>query len=75
MIGALVERVRFDAILLFSGLWLTVVYVPIAHMVWASEGMIFKFGAIDFAGGTVVHVNAGIAGLVGVLSPARGSAI
>ncbi len=67
VIGALVERVRFGAILMFSGLWLTLVYVPIAHMVWASEGLIFKLGAIDFAGGTVVHINAGIAGLVGVL--------
>ncbi|MEO7603174.1 MAG: ammonium transporter [Sphingomicrobium sp.] len=67
VIGALVERVRFGAILLFSGLWLTIVYAPIAHMVWASDGLIFKLGAIDFAGGTVVHINAGIAGLVGVL--------
>ena len=67
VIGALVERVRFGAILLFTGLWLTLVYVPIAHMVWAAEGWIFKLGAIDFAGGTVVHVNAGIAALVGVL--------
>src|SRR5436305_5382280 len=66
VIGALVERVRFAAILLFSCLWLTVVYAPLAHMVWASEGLLFKFGAIDFAGGTVVHINSGVAGLVGV---------
>jgi Amt family ammonium transporter len=66
VIGALVERVRFPAIMLFSILWLTVVYAPLAHMVWASEGLLFKFGAIDFAGGTVVHINAGVAGLVGV---------
>jgi Amt family ammonium transporter len=66
VIGALVERVRFAAILLFSSLWLTVVYAPLAHMVWASEGLLFKFGAIDFAGGTVVHINSGVAGLVGV---------
>ena len=66
VIGALVERVRFSAIMLFALLWLTVVYAPLVHMVWASEGFLFKFGAIDFAGGTVVHINSGIAGLVGV---------
>ena len=66
VVGALVERVRFGAIMLFSGLWLTIVYAPIAHMVWASEGLLYRFGAIDFAGGPVVHVNAGVAGLVGV---------
>ena len=66
VIGALVERVRFPPIMLFSVLWLTVVYAPLAHMVWASEGLLFKFGAIDFAGGTVVHINAGVAGLVGI---------
>src|SRR3954471_5432076 len=66
VVGALVERVRFSAMILFAILWLTVVYAPLAHMVWASEGMLFKFGAIDFAGGTVVHINSGIAGLVGV---------
>jgi Amt family ammonium transporter len=67
VIGALVERVRFGAIMLFSALWLTIVYAPLAHMVWSSEGLLFAMGAIDFAGGTVVHINAGIAGLVGVL--------
>jgi Amt family ammonium transporter len=66
VIGALVERVRFSAIMLFATLWLTIVYAPLAHMVWSFEGMLFKFGAIDFAGGTVVHINSGIAGLVGV---------
>jgi ammonium transporter, Amt family len=66
VIGALVERVRFPAIMLFAALWLTVVYAPLAHMVWSSDGLLFKFGAIDFAGGTVVHINSGIAGLVGV---------
>ena len=66
VIGALVERVRFSAIMLFSLLWLTLVYAPLAHMVWSSDGLLFKFGAIDFAGGTVVHINSGIAGLVGV---------
>ena len=66
VIGALVERVRFSAIMLFATLWLTVVYAPLAHMVWASDGLLFRFGAIDFAGGTVVHINSGVAGLVGV---------
>jgi Amt family ammonium transporter len=66
VIGALVERARFGAIMLFSLLWQAVVYAPLAHMVWASDGFLFKFGAIDFAGGTVVHINSGIAGLVGV---------
>lgn len=66
VIGALVERVRFSAMMLFASLWLTIVYAPLAHMVWASEGFLFKFGAIDFAGGTVVHINSGIAGLVGI---------
>jgi len=66
VIGGLVERVRFSAIMLFSFLWLTMVYAPLAHMVWSSSGLLFKLGAIDFAGGTVVHINAGIAGLVGI---------
>ncbi|HET7605131.1 MAG TPA: ammonium transporter [Sphingomicrobium sp.] len=66
VIGALVERVRFGAIMLFATLWLTIVYAPLAHMVWASDGLLFRLGAIDFAGGTVVHINAGVAGLVGV---------
>jgi Amt family ammonium transporter len=66
VIGAIVERVRFPAIMFFTTLWLTIVYAPLAHMVWAPEGFLFAFGAIDFAGGTVVHVNSGVAGLVGV---------
>jgi len=66
VIGALVERVRFPAVMFFTLLWLTIVYAPLAHMVWAPEGFLFAFGAIDFAGGTVVHVNSGVAGLVGV---------
>jgi Amt family ammonium transporter len=66
VVGALVERVRFSAVILFAALWLTIVYAPLAHMVWSSDGLLFKFGAIDFAGGTVVHINAGIAGLIGV---------
>jgi Amt family ammonium transporter len=66
VIGALVERVRFPAIMVFAALWLTIVYAPLAHMVWSPGGLLARFGAIDFAGGTVVHINSGIAGLVGV---------
>ena len=66
IVGATVERMRFAAVLLFAGLFLTIVYAPIAHMVWAADGLIFKLDAIDFAGGTVVHINAGVAGLVAV---------
>jgi len=66
IVGGLAERVKFSAIMLFTFLWLTIVYAPIAHMVWAPGGLIFETGALDFAGGTVVHVNSGIAGLIGV---------
>jgi len=81
-IGAFAERIKFSAIVLFAILWSTLVYFPIAHMVWfwpgpsgiaadpnsaSTAGLIWGFGAIDFAGGTVVHINAGIAGLVGAL--------
>lgn len=97
IVGAFAERMKFSALVLFTVLWLTFIYFPIAHMVWywagpdaiataaaavasatdktaaqgaldavlADAGLIFKWGAIDFAGGTVVHINAGIAGLVG----------
>jgi Amt family ammonium transporter len=67
IIGAFAERVRFRAVLLFSVLWVTFSYFPIAHMVWDANGYLFAKGAIDFAGGTVVHINAGIAALVGCL--------
>jgi Amt family ammonium transporter len=102
IVGAFAERIRFSAVLVFTALWLTFVYFPIAHMVWywagpdavgdaakavaaaadatakaaaqakldavlADAGLIYKWGALDFAGGTVVHINAGIAGLVGAL--------
>ncbi len=101
IVGAFAERMRFSAILLFMALWVTIVYCPIAHMVWywpgpdalsdaaraaasatgdakaaadaklqslmANSGLAFQWGAIDFAGGTVVHINAGIAGLIGAL--------
>ncbi len=81
--GSLVERVRFSAILVFSVIWFTISYLPIAHMVWfwpgpdaytaadvidatnAKAGLLWQWGALDFAGGTVVHINAGVAGLVG----------
>jgi Amt family ammonium transporter len=66
-IGAFAERIRFSAVLLFSGLWVTFVYFPVAHMVWDASGLIYNLGAIDFAGGTVVHINAGIAALVACL--------
>ncbi len=83
VLGAFAERVKFSAVLLFSVLWFTFSYLPIAHMVWfwmgpdaytaagvvdatnAKAGLIWQWGALDFAGGTVVHINAGVAGLVG----------
>ncbi len=83
ILGSLVERIRFSAVLLFLVLWFTFSYCPIAHMVWywagpdaysaadrvdaanATAGLIWQWGALDFAGGTVVHINAGVAGLVG----------
>ena len=64
--GAYIERMKFSAWILFSVLWMTLVYVPIAHWVWGN-GFLAKAGALDFAGGTVVHINAGIAALVGAL--------
>jgi Amt family ammonium transporter len=84
IVGAFAERIKFSALILFIVLWVTFVYLPIAHMVWwwpgpeaaatkpaeeivAGAGLIWGFGALDFAGGTVVHTNAGIAGLVGCL--------
>jgi ammonium transporter, Amt family len=63
IVGAFAERMKFSAVLWFMALWLFVCYVPIAHMVWGG-GWIGGMGAIDFAGGTVVHINAGVAGLV-----------
>ncbi len=65
IVGSFAERIRFSAVLLFSVLWFTFSYLPIAHMVWYGEGYLFKQGALDFAGGTVVHINAAVAGLVG----------
>ncbi len=79
IVGAFAERVKFWPLMLFSGLWVTLVYFPVAHMVWywsgpdflsdntADAGLLWGMGALDFAGGTVVHINAGIAGLMGCL--------
>jgi Amt family ammonium transporter len=64
IIGAFAERIKFGGFLLFSVLWATFVYDPVAHWVWSGDGWLFKMGALDFAGGTVVHVNAGVAALV-----------
>lgn len=64
--GAYIERMKFSAWVLFSILWMTLVYVPVAHWVWGG-GFLAKLGALDFAGGTVVHINAGVAALVGAL--------
>ncbi len=62
--GAFAERMKFSAMLAFMLLWLLIVYIPIAHMVWEPTGWMFTDGVLDFAGGTVVHINAGVAGLV-----------
>jgi len=68
IVGAFAERMKFSAMLLFMGIWFTVVYAPIAHMVWSGDGgLMWDWGVLDFAGGTVVHINAGIAGLVAAL--------
>jgi len=61
--GAIAERFKFSTYLIFLVIWVTVVYAPIAHWVWASNGWIFEMGALDFAGGTVVHINAGVAAI------------
>ena len=65
IVGAFAERMRFSAVLIFSVIWFTLCYLPICHMVWGPGGYLLEDGALDFAGGTVVHINAGIAGLVG----------
>ncbi len=64
VLGSVVERMKFSAVMAFAAVWLTIVYFPIAHMVWATSGFFFKAGALDFAGGTVVHINAGVSALV-----------
>ncbi len=65
--GAFVERFKFTTYLVFLVVWVTIVYTPVAHWVWASEGWLFKDGALDFAGGTVVHINAGMAAVAAAL--------
>jgi len=67
IVGAFAERIKFSAALLFCILWATFVYFPVAHMVWDANGLLFAMGALDFAGGTVVHINAGVAGLIGAI--------
>ncbi|MDP3549149.1 MAG: ammonium transporter [Novosphingobium sp.] len=79
IVGAFAERVKFSALMVFTVLWLTAIYFPMAHMVWywagpdflpdapTDAGFLWAMGALDFAGGTVVHINAGIAGLVGCI--------
>ena len=67
VVGGLVERMKFSALMMFALIWLSIVYVPVAHMVWAAGGLLFELGALDFAGGTVVHINAGVSALVGCI--------
>ncbi|GGE86980.1 ammonium transporter [Sphingomonas prati] len=67
VLGSVVERIKFSAVMAFAAVWLTIVYFPIAHMVWASTGYFFVLGALDFAGGTVVHINAGVSALVAAI--------
>lgn len=68
IVGAFAERMKFSAMLVFMTVWFTIVYAPIAHMVWSGDGALMgDWGVLDFAGGTVVHINAGIAGLVACL--------
>jgi Amt family ammonium transporter len=67
IVGAIAERMKFGAVMAFLAIWFTFSYLPIAHMVWFSGGYLFGLGAYDFAGGTVVHINAGVAGLVAAM--------
>ena len=67
VLGSVVERMKFSAVMVFAVVWLTLVYFPIAHMVWASTGYFFGLGALDYAGGTVVHINSGVSALVACL--------
>jgi Amt family ammonium transporter len=68
VVGAFAERMKFSAMLLFTGLWVLLVYAPVCHWVWASDGWLFKQGLLDFAGGTVVHTTCGIAALVAAVT-------
>ncbi|MBE7733305.1 ammonium transporter [Devosia faecipullorum] len=74
IVGGIAERMKFGAVMAFLALWFTFSYLPIAHMVWSEAGLFFQMGALDFAGGTVVHINSGIAALVAaiVLGPRLG---
>src|SRR5204862_8320336 len=67
ILGAIAERMKFSAWVAFITIWLLVVYCPLAHMVWSSEGWIFKLGAIDFAGGLVVHMSSGFSAIVAAI--------
>jgi len=67
VLGSVVERMKFSAVMIFAAIWLTIVYFPIAHMVWGSNGYFLTKGALDFAGGTVVHINSGVSALVACL--------
>ena len=68
IVGAFAERMKFSALLIFIAAWFTLAYLPIAHMVWSGDGgLMWDWGVLDFAGGTVVHINAGVAGLVACL--------
>lgn len=67
IIGAFAERIKFSGFILFTILWATLVYDPLAHWVWAKDGWLLSLGALDFAGGTVIHINAGISALVFIL--------
>ena len=67
VLGSVVERIKFSAVMVFALVLLTIVYFPVAHMVWAAGGLFFEMGALDFAGGTVVHINAGVSALVACL--------
>jgi len=74
VLGSVVERMKFSATMVFTLVWLTIVYFPVAHMVWEARGYFFAMGALDFAGGTVVHINAGVSALVAayILGKRRG---
>ena len=67
IVGAFAERMKFSAMLWFMAIWVSVVYAPIAHWVWSESGWLYKLGVLDFAGGIVVHINAGIAALVAAI--------
>ena len=74
IVGGIAERMKFGAVMTFLAIWFTFSYLPIAHMVWSGPGLFFNMGALDFAGGTVVHINSGVAALVAaiVLGPRIG---